>query len=330
MRRTHALIVACFTLSSAACQSTAPHAGRDRSARESVPVDGDARLGCLIMAHGFDDAWNTDVARSVSPLTEQDQALFELSFLEDLTGEDDESYVPPQHAYDRLVARGATQIVVMPLFIDSCSNHIDEVRFVAGLGSIDDPEPELVDARIRSADVPIIGLTEAIDGHPLIGASLGPHLLARDDPGLPNSIVLVAHGPNTDREEPHWREGLTRIMDGLAAELPDGFAARTHIMTLRVHDRHRYHERLDECRRTLRDFLARGEVFLVYNHLRSGYMDRMVMRGLPGSEAFPGVLDDLTADESARLRHLTIDICDLGIVPRIVRDRVDGFLQDSR
>jgi len=330
MWKTNVLIAACGVLLTNACQNTTPHANLACPAPAPAAVDAEARLACLIVAHGFDDAWNATVAQSVSLLTERDDALFEICFLEDLTGEAGERYVSPQQAYDRLVARGARRIAVMPLFVDSQSNHIDEVRFVVGLGSIDDPEPALADVRIRSAGVPIIGMTQAIDGHPLIGKTLAPRLLELDDPNLPNSIVLVAHGPNTDREEAHWREGLTRIMDELVIELPDGFAVRTKIMTLRVHDRHRYHERLDECRRTLKDSLAGGEVFLIYNHLRSGYMDAMVMQGVPDSKAFPGVLDDLTPDEEARLRHLTIDICDLGIVPRIVRDRVDEFCRYSK
>jgi hypothetical protein len=115
-------------------------------------------------------------------------------------------------------------------------------------------------------------------------------------------------------------------MDRLVAALPDGFATRTHAMTLRVHDVDRYHRRLDECRHVLKDMLAQGEVFLVYDHLHSGYMDAMVVRGVSGSDAFPGVLDELTPKEAARLRHVTIGLCELGVVPCIVNDRVDAFL----
>lgn len=287
-------------------------------------------VGCLIVAHGFDAEWNDAVTKAVAPLISDNDWLYELCFLEDFVRTDRWAFIPPQDAYDRLVERGATQIVVMPLFVHTKSNHVDEVRFVTGLGKLEDPEPALVEARIEETQARIIGITRAIDEHPSIGRKLGHHLLAADDPDLPNHIVLVAHGPTTDPEDEHWNKSLESIMESMVAELPEDFAVTTHVMTLRVHDGKYYHARLDECRAKLREYLEDGEVFLTYAHLRSGYIDAMVMRGLPNSHAFPGVLDDLTPEETSRLRDITVDMCDLGIVPQIVKQRFQEFFHPEK
>ncbi len=283
--------------------------------------------GFLVISHGFTMEWNNMVCEAMSELTRDENELYEICFLEDFIG-DGMGYKAPQEAYETLVERGVTEIIGIPVFIDSNSNHITEVRYVLGLEEMDEPEEALVEARIQG-DVPIAGLTSAIDGHPIVGEAFARMILDADDPAKENRAVLIAHGPNTDTEEEKWVANLESLYEVLVSDLPPDFFIEHQLMTLRVLNFPYFPERLTELGVKLKDFAGKGEVFLLYLHISPGYLD-MIVQGLPldsiSHVIFPGCLDELTLDELANVVHLSTGLCEMGILPAIVRARAEEWM----
>ncbi len=284
--------------------------------------------GFLIIAHGFTKDWNDKVCTALSEVTLDEDKLCEVCFLEDFTG-DGVGYIPPREAYDMLIRRGATEVVGIPLFVDGNSNHITEVRYVLGLEEMDDPEDALIAARIAQGDVPIVGLTPAIDGHPLVAEAFARMILDADDTAKENRVIVVAHGPNSNEEEAKWIANMGSLYYVLESELPAGFIVEYHLMTLRVMDFPYFAERLKELHGKIKEFAGKGEVFLLYFHISPGYLDMIIQGVRPGSLAhimFPGCLDKLMPDELANVIHLSPGFCEMGILPAIVQARAEEWL----
>ncbi len=293
----------------------------------SVSAEGlDASLtstcGYLIVAHGSTADWNNAVIDAVKPLTDLSDELYALCFLEDPMGTAEGTFIKAQEGYDNLVSRGAEEIVVVPLFVSTHSNHIEEVAFITNLGSLEDPEEALLENMISESSASVVGMTKAADAYDAIGRELSSRILAAAE-GMEQDkyIVLLSHGATTEEEDLYWQEDLEKIMTDIKAGLPENFVAGTKTLTLRVHSYPKYDEKMDELREVLSSYLDLGEVFLVYNHVRQGYMDFMVVEGI-GRPPYPGALGDLSPEQLDKLHQVREGYVNLGIVPEIIQHRV--------
>ena len=84
-------------------------------------------IGALVVAHGGDSAWNALVRESVAML--RLSGPVELSFLMG----NEASKTRFQDAARRLAARGASEVVAVPLLVSSHSGHYEQIRYLSAL-----------------------------------------------------------------------------------------------------------------------------------------------------------------------------------------------------
>lgn len=164
------------------------------------------RLGILVIAHGAGPTWNAPVDAAVEAIRHTTPA--EVAYLMG-TGS------KPQVAYDRLVAAGATRIVVVPLLISSISAHAEQIRFIGGARP-DYPHAEHMALSQVHGSVPVVMVTAAMDDDPLIADILADRAAALSRAPQNETLVLVAHGPNDDDEAAQWTAAMRRLADHIS------------------------------------------------------------------------------------------------------------------
>jgi sirohydrochlorin ferrochelatase len=184
----------CFLLASLLIQ--APAQARDLST-----------VGTLIIAHGADSTWNAQVD-SVARLVR-------------LPGPVGVSFLMGSGAAKRrfqdvardLAARGAKEIVVVPLFVASHSGHYDQVRYLAGETDSLDQEMKhhLELAGITRAPELVLRLRPAIDAAPEIGDVLAARALELATRPAEQAVLLVGHGPNSAEDYAQWMVNLRAL-----------------------------------------------------------------------------------------------------------------------
>lgn len=179
------------------------------AAAQTTPPD--RTLGVLVVAHGSTVEWNAPVKAAVDRLRATQPA--EASFL---MGTREQA---AQQAYDKLVAAGATRVVVVPLLVSSHSAHAEQVRFIGGARP-DYPHAEHMALTQVSGPVPVVGVATALDDHPVLAAILTDRARALSQDPAREALVLVAHGPNDDEEAERWTANLRRLGALIHASLP--------------------------------------------------------------------------------------------------------------
>ena len=181
--------------------------------------------GILLLAHGGNAEWNAHVTTLAAEInrTKPTEVAFGMATRANI-----------QAAIDRLHARGATEIVAVPLFVSSWSSIITATEYL--LGQRPDAPPELViygkmnhpvdaaDPRAASNDgqahaghavaaidptspvnspVPI-RMTAALNDHPIVAEILGSRARSISRNPAEEAVVMVAHGPVGDDENRRW------------------------------------------------------------------------------------------------------------------------------
>jgi sirohydrochlorin ferrochelatase len=196
--------------------------------------------GILLLAHGGSTDWNAQVAKLASDVdrTTPTEVAFGMAARANI-----------QSAVDRLQARGATEIVAVPLFISSWSSVITSTEYL--LGQRAEAPPELaVFAKMNhgghgaattqtahqashgggdhaahpAADpkspvqskVPI-RMTPALNDHPIVADILASRARAISRNAAAEALVIVAHGPVADAENVRWLEDMTSIAGRIGA-----------------------------------------------------------------------------------------------------------------
>jgi sirohydrochlorin cobaltochelatase len=182
----------------------------------SAPVA--AQTGTIIIAHGGDSLWNAgvhDVATRV-----RTGGPVEVSFLMG-KGAPQARF---QDAVARLEAKGATDIVVVPLLVSSHSGHYEQIRWLVG-------EPvELSETMMhhlhmagiyRAATGTPIRLARALDASPEMARVLADRALAlaksQGDAPANRALLIVGHGPNSAEDNAAWMENLRPVADSVRA-----------------------------------------------------------------------------------------------------------------
>jgi sirohydrochlorin cobaltochelatase len=209
--------------------------------------------GILLLAHGGRAEWNAHVTTLAGQVDRS--APTEVAF-----GMATRANI--QAAVDRLIARGATEIVAVPLFVSSWSSVITSTEYL--LGQRADAPPELAiyasmnhatpgpssgstasagheshgghDAQaaadpkspIRSS-VPI-RMTRALNDHAIVADILTSRARSISRTPSEEAVVVVAHGPTGDEENRLWLADMASLAKRVSQA--ERFAAIDHL-TLR-------------------------------------------------------------------------------------------------
>jgi sirohydrochlorin ferrochelatase len=123
-----------------------------------------------------------------------------------------------QDAVAKLVAQGAREIVVVPLFVSSHSGHIEQIRYLAGqTDSLDDEMKHhlAMGGITRAATALPIRVMPALDDSPQLARVLTDHALALATAPAKQALFLVGHGPNGAEDNAAWMSALRSVADSV-------------------------------------------------------------------------------------------------------------------
>jgi sirohydrochlorin ferrochelatase len=230
--------------------------------------------GILLLAHGGAADWNQRVTALASTLdaTQPTEVAFGMA-----------SRPALQSAIDKLVTRGVTAIVAVPLFISSHSSVVTSTAYLLGVrpdmpadlrifakmnhgahgsaasagheGHGDGSAAAADNTRPVTSPVPV-RMTEALNRHRLVGEILIDRAREVSTSPQQEAVVIVAHGPVPDVDNQRWLQD----MQVLAQQLDDAtsFAAIDYL-TVR-----------DDAPKPVRDAATSELRALVENHTRLG------------------------------------------------------------
>lgn len=187
--------------------------------------------GVLLLAHGGAKEWNERVT-AVASNVDGSQPV-EVAF-----GMATKATI--QAGIDKLVSRGATSIIAVPLFVSSHSSVITSTQYLLGLreampadlkifakmshgpapaggaamdhsqhGMAADPEDNLKPVK---SPVPI-RMSDALNHHPLVGQILLDRAKAISTNPADEAVVLVAHGPVPEDDNNRWLADMKILAD---------------------------------------------------------------------------------------------------------------------
>ena len=169
-------------------------------------------VGTLIVAHGGDSTWNSQVRTGLRDLNVG--GPIELSFLMGPEAERTRF----QDAVRKLVVRGATEVVVVPLLIASHSGHYEQIRYLARLtDSLDvTMHTHLLHSGIErtSTNVPM-RVTPALDDSYELARVLADRASALEPDPKGKALMLVGHGPNSAEDYAAWMQNLRIVADSV-------------------------------------------------------------------------------------------------------------------
>lgn len=187
--------------------------------------------GILLLAHGGSAEWNgrvTELAAKVNA-TRPTEIAFGMATRANIQG-----------AVDKLVARGVTEIVAVPLFVSSWSTVITSTEYLLGLRA-EAPAALAAYAKMNHAPAaagtsgaattgheghttaadgttPIkspvpVRMTPALNDHPIVGDVLASRARAISrDPGK-EALIIVAHGPNEEEDNRRWLADMASLAE---------------------------------------------------------------------------------------------------------------------
>jgi len=178
-----------------------------------APAVASAQTGLLVVAHGAGQEWNDRVRETVAQVR-WDRGPVSVAFLmgAEMTSAGWTAGV------DSLVARGAKEIVVVPLMVSSHGSHYRQVRYYAGeLAEL--PADLAAHAHHGPDGAPRVPMrvTAALDDAPELAAALGARWRELDARDRGRALLLVAHGPNDSAEAVTWVRNITSVSEGLRA-----------------------------------------------------------------------------------------------------------------
>lgn len=192
-----------------------------------------AETGILLLAHGGQAQWNArvdELAAKVNASTPTEVA-FGMAARANI-----------QAAVDRLIARGVTEIVAVPLFVSSWSSVIRATEYLLGAR---DEAPAALAAFARmshggsghgakgadphaghaapAADgtTPVkspvpIRMTAALNDHPIVAEILATRARSIGKNPESESLIIVAHGPTEEEDNRRWLADMASLSKRLA------------------------------------------------------------------------------------------------------------------
>ena len=186
-----------------------------------------ADQGILLLAHGGSEEWNgrvTELAAKVGA-TRPTEVAFGMATRASIQG-----------AVDRLVTRGVSEIVAVPLFVSSWSTVITSTEYLLGLRT-DAPAALAVFAKTNHAPAPAstsnaahvhdthtdvdgttpvaspvpVRMTAALNDHPITAEILASRARAISRDPAREVVIIVAHGPNEDEDNHRWLADMAAL-----------------------------------------------------------------------------------------------------------------------
>ncbi|MEA1908300.1 MAG: CbiX/SirB N-terminal domain-containing protein [Euryarchaeota archaeon] len=180
-------MITCVGIAGAGISSANWHADAGESITGIDSDNNQTKIGVLIIAHGSSsESWCAPVRATVANVSLPYPV--ELGFLEKVPGESIED------AVDKLNSHGVSEIIAVPLFVSSSSNHISEIEYILGLGDMIPGEDDLVQVNTTAN----ITLTGAMDDHWIISSILADNAADFGEDPSNKTAVLVAHGVSDD------------------------------------------------------------------------------------------------------------------------------------
>ena len=190
--------------------------------------------GILLLAHGGAAEWNARVTALASAIdaTQAVEIAFGMA-----------SRPAIQAAVDKLVARGVTSIVAVPLFISSHSSVVTSTAYLLGVRR-DMPADLNLFAKMnhgahaatmpashheagssavatdntRPVTSPVpIRMTDALNQHSLVGEILVDRAREISKEPAREGVIIVAHGPVPDADNVRWLDDMKVLADGMKA-----------------------------------------------------------------------------------------------------------------
>jgi sirohydrochlorin ferrochelatase len=191
------------------------------------------RPGILLLAHGGNETWNGNVLE----LARQVDAHHPIEVAFGMA-----TRASIQAAASRLEARGATEIIAVPLFISSHSSIVRSTEYLLGLRKDAPPELALY-AKMAHGPAPAGGahaghgappgassdaaghadgtkpivttlpvrMTKALDDHPMLGAIAADRARSISRTPATEAVILAVHGPVPDADNELWLRDLRAI-----------------------------------------------------------------------------------------------------------------------
>jgi sirohydrochlorin ferrochelatase len=190
--------------------------------------------GILLLAHGGARNWNQSVADAAAAVN-RDQPV-EVAF-----GMATRRNI--QAAIDRLIARGVTGIVAVPLFVSPHSSVVRSTEFLLGLrpdapadlaifATMDHGSGEAhaghATAAAEDGTTPVVSavpirMAGALGRHPLVAAILADRARSISEGAAREVVLLVAHGPVPADDNTRWLADLAAL--GASLKTSTRFAA---------------------------------------------------------------------------------------------------------
>ena len=253
-----------------------------------------SKTGVLLLAHGGQAQWNqsvSDVAKRVDARLPTEVA-FGMATRANIKG-----------AMDRLVARGVTSIVAVPLFISSHSSVITSTEFLLGLrreapadlarfakmshgghgGAANEHAHHAEDPASPIASSVPVKMTSAFNRHPLVGAMLADRARSISTAPASEAVILVAHGPVLEDDNARWLDDMRVLAEQVRGAAP---FASVEYMTVRDDAGPAIREAATrELRQKVEAQRALGRRVLVVPHLMSfGGIEKGLLKRLEGLE----------------------------------------------
>lgn len=210
-----------------------------------VAIPASADSGILLLAHGGGPEWNARVTALAAEVdkTRPAEVAFGMATRANI-----------QSAIDRLSARGATEIVAVPLFVSSWSSVITSTEYLLGLrkeapaalasyakmnhghgaaagnGHEGHHGHAAVDGTTPVTSRVPIRMTPALNDHPIVADILSTRARSISRKPAEEAVVIVAHGPNEDEDNRRWLADMASIAERFRAR--ETFAA-VEYLTLR-------------------------------------------------------------------------------------------------
>lgn len=235
-------------------------------------------LGVLLLGHGGASEWNRAVIeirntlRSKYPV----EAAFGMADPKAL-----------QKGFDALAAARVRKVIVVPLFISSHSEVIDQTQYVLGMRKdpskdfLQAPHAHMAKAVVRRVQtrLPLV-MTPALDDHPLVGEILLARARELSKEPAKEAVVLVGHGPVQDADDGLWLRAMGRLAETVRER--GGFAS-AHAATLRDDSAPEVKAKAEQALRGLvRGLSRRGRVLVVPHLIARGGIERHVRKALDG------------------------------------------------
>jgi sirohydrochlorin cobaltochelatase len=120
-----------------------------------------------------------------------------------------------QDAVSKLRARGAAEIVVVPVLISSYSGHYDQIRYLVGeLDSLSETmmhHLHMAGIERPQGDVKL-RLARAIDDSPDAARIIAERARALAPSQEGRALFIIGHGPNSAEDHAEWMDNLRRIV----------------------------------------------------------------------------------------------------------------------